>query len=64
METFFPNDLGNSQNGNRYVFLECFLFACLFFPGAGKGRERSYGYMNIWIFIWVTEFNKLLTNFR
>lgn len=65
METLFPNDLGNKQNGHKYVFLEVFfLFAYLLFLGAGKGGEKFYGYMNMWVFIWVTDFNKLLTHFR
>lgn len=42
------------------VFLEGFF--CLL--RAGKGGGKFYGYMNMWIFIWVTDFNKLLTNFR
>lgn len=67
METLFLNNLDNKQNGHRYIFLEVFfvcLFAYLFCLGTGKGEEKFYGYMNTWIFIWVIDFNNLLTRFR
>lgn len=45
METLFPNDLGNKQNGHKYVFLEgFFFFVCLliyFFLGQVKEEKSS-----------------------
>lgn len=54
--------------GIDMFFLKFFLFVCLFAYlfclGTGKGEEKFYGYMNTWIFIWVIDFNNLLTRFR
>lgn len=50
-----------TRMGIDMFFLSVFRLLVYFFLGQVKEAKGS---MNIWIFIWVTELNKLLTNFR
>jgi len=55
-----------SRIGIDMFFFSVFCLVTYFLLGWGKEEKYIifYGYMNIWIFVWVTECNKLLANFR